>query len=237
MKRTLVIAGLALILLALYLQRSPRSGTAAPLAAKPVAGAAATGAAVAPLGTSPQTFATQPVAGDAAAAASPQSTEQASLKVMVKTLCTFAVGQKNLDDLVGHLKSNDEDPVIVRDSIPYTGDMIIIRTNHPPDGTRYFHAQYFEGKGGKQFPQHMSFEFKPGPDAMKQVTSAVQDSCEGLGRPRSQKDDFVEWDRGNGYVMWIKRLGPQDLENNPFNAYTAEDAGSIRVAIELNPEE
>lgn len=160
-----------------------------------------------------------------------------SLNNMAATLFEFARPGARLDSLLEFLKSSHQDPFVVNDSNADTGTMTIVRTNSPLPGTRYFHAQYFEDENGEKFVQHMSFEFKPGPDSLREAMASVEKTFGSLGKPSEQQKDFVQWELQDGYVLWIKRLNAQDLADNPFNAYSASDVGSIRIAIEQSPHE
>jgi hypothetical protein len=86
----------------------------------------------------------------------------------------------------------------------------------------------------------MSFEFRPSPEAMNQAIQAVREAFPNLGKPSNESRDFIQWDldqhSDSGYVVWIKRLSEEDILDNPFNSYTHDDIGSIRIAVELAPE-
>lgn len=155
-----------------------------------------------------------------------------SLQKMTKVLFQFGTTDQTLEGLINELKNQHQDPIQVRDSNPYTGTLILVRTQSPLPGTRYFHAQYFTDENKQSFPQHMSFEFRPGPEAMNQALEAVHEVFPQLEKPTQESADFIQWDLGNGHVLWIKRLDHQDISENPFNAYTEADIGSIRVAVE-----
>jgi hypothetical protein len=161
---------------------------------------------------------------------------QASLKQMTQVLLSYTVSEKKLAELMVALKQDQQEPFQVKDKNPDTGEMIIVRTKSPPPGTRYFHAQYFTDENNQSFAQHMSFEFRPSPEAMEQAIQTVQETFSGLGAPMEERRDFIQWELPNGYVVWVKRLDQEDISNNPFNAYTPGDIGSIRIAVELNPE-
>lgn len=163
------------------------------------------------------------------------SEEKKSLQNMVGTLAAFASSERSIDELMEYLKASKQDPVMIEDKNDFTGSMFVIRTNSPSPGTRYFHAQYFQDETGKKFVQHMSFEFKPGPQAMQDAVAAVQQSFQNLGKPINQKADFAMWELGHGYVIWIKKQSAEDLENNIMNPSTDADIGTIRVAVEQNP--
>lgn len=161
---------------------------------------------------------------------------QASLKQMSQVLFDFTLQEKKLSELMTSLQQGQHEPFQVRDKNPDTGEMIIVRTKSPLPGTRYFHAQYFVDENNQAFAQHISFEYRQSPEAMEQAIAMVQATFPGLGTPMEEGRDFIQWELPHGYVVWVKRLDQQDISNNPFNAYTQGDIGSIRIAVELNPE-
>jgi len=161
---------------------------------------------------------------------------EGSLVTMTRILSEFAAAGRPVEDVMAALRAAGQEPFLVRDRNEYTGEMIFVRTKHPLPGTRYFHAQYFVEEDGRSFPQHMSFEFPPGPHALEQAVAAVHAAFPGLGEPRQDSPDFLQWSLGHGYVLWIQRLQAEDLKHNPFNAYTEADLGSLRLAVELEVE-
>lgn len=148
---------------------------------------------------------------------------------MAEILFQFTQNRRSLKELLQDLQS--QKPLVVRDANPFTGEMAIVRTREPLPGTRYFHAQYFAGSDQDPFVQHMSFEFQPGPQAMSDAIQTVSGAFH-LGAPEVQRDDYILWSLANGYILWIKKMNREDLQSDPFNAYTAADDGTIRVAIE-----
>ncbi|MGZ5279548.1 MAG: hypothetical protein ACXWC9_06380 [Pseudobdellovibrionaceae bacterium] len=159
--------------------------------------------------------------------------EKASLEDMSRTLFQFTRPESRLSDLVQYLESSQQQPLVTQNSNPDTGDMVIVRTGNPLVGTRYFHAQYFADENQKGFVQHMSFEFKPGASAMNDAIDAVHKAFPDLPAPKSQNKDFVQWDIPGGYILWVKKMGNEDMQDDPFNAYSEEDIGTVRVAMEL----
>ncbi len=155
------------------------------------------------------------------------------LQVMTKTLAEFSKPESHVKDLVQMLQFQDQAPVVTRNQNPDTGEMLIVRTQNPVEGTRYFHAQYFSDESGKGFVQHMSFEFQPGSEAMKLATEAVEKSFPQLGSPQIRREDFISWVLDENHILWIKQLSAKDLEEDPFNAYSPADVGTVRVAVEM----
>ncbi|ATH06760.1 hypothetical protein BIY24_02030 [Halobacteriovorax marinus] len=144
-------------------------------------------------------------------------------------------GRRNLDleALKNSLTKSGLDIVSTKDSNPYTGSMTVLRTNNSLPGTRYFHAQVFTDEAGKPFVQHMSFEYRPSADAFAEAVAAAKKTF-GLTKVADvRKDGFYSWNTDDGYIIWIKRMTKEDLKDDPFNAYTDKDVGTIRVAKEI----
>jgi hypothetical protein len=157
-----------------------------------------------------------------------------SLNDMSQALHKFTKQGQRLKDLVQYLKDTHQDPQVSHDANPDTGEMAVVRTRRPLPGTRYFHAQYFsDGPGDEGFVQHMSFEVQPSATAMNDVVSAVSKSF-GLQKPTVERDGYRKWVLDKGYILWVKRMENEDLSDDPFNAYSAADVGTIRVAVESN---
>lgn len=144
----------------------------------------------------------------------------------------FAIEQTHSDDLVEKLREYEAQPLVMNDKNPYTGSMKVVRTRSPFPGTRYFHAQYFDNEEGDQYVQHMSFEFRPGDQSFEAVKKSIKATFK-LGSPLENKEDFISWRQGEDYIIWIKKMNLKDMKDDPFNAYTKEDIGTIRVAKEL----
>jgi hypothetical protein len=158
--------------------------------------------------------------------------EQGSLGTMAHVLA-MSIEENSLEDLLKNLKTKNQKPIVSRQANPDTGEMLMIRTRAPMDGTRYFHAQYFSSQTPNEyFVQHISFDFKPGENSMEQAIAAVSSSFGDLGKPHRRTSQFISWHLDNNYVLWIKKMGPEDLQGHPFNAYGSRDVGTIKVAVE-----
>ncbi len=142
--------------------------------------------------------------------------------------------QPDLKMTLSRLQNMNTQPTYFQDSNPSTGTLYILRTETPLKGTRYFHAQYFSDENTKPFLQHMSFEIPPGKDSLRQAAAAIKKSFPGLREPELQKDGFVMWKWKGGYNVWALRLTKDHLKDDPYNAYSASDEGTIRVAMELD---
>ncbi len=163
----------------------------------------------------------------------PASEELNALVDMSRSLFQYTRPESQIEDLIRYLETSRQQPQIFRDSNEQTGDLLIVRTRSPLPGTRYFHAQYFSDKNDQHFLQHMSFEFRPGDKSLPSVIASLQSTFSGLPAPKIKKEGYVQWDAGHGYILWAKKMELADLQDDPFNSYTLDDAGTIRVAIEL----
>lgn len=142
--------------------------------------------------------------------------------------------QPDLKNTLSRLQTMRTQPMYFQDSNPSTGTLYILRTEAPLKGTRYFHAQYFSDENQKPFLQHMSFEIPPGKDSLRQAAAALKKSFPGLGDPEMQKEGFIMWKWKGGYNVWALRLTKDHLKDDPYNAYSANDEGTVRVAMELD---
>lgn len=174
-----------------------------------------------------------PVAALSVAAPRVLALPDKSLEAMGHTLGQIGQPSFTLNGLLEDLQRSGQQPLVVHDENPDSGEMLIVRTKSPLPGTRYFHAQYFTDESGERFVQHMSFEFKPGADSMSEAISTVERNFAGLSRPVVQRPDYVKWKLDNHYIVWIKRMAAADLQEDPFNSYSLSDDGTIRVAVEL----
>ena len=157
--------------------------------------------------------------------------ERASLRTLTSILNDVTRHPVKPAELIDQLIRDGYEPVISKDSNEYTGSMVIVRTKNTLPGTRYFHAQYFTDEAGKYFAQHMSFEFRPG-NSMADIVGQVESTFGPLGKPAFANTEWMEWKLPNEYTLWIKKLGVEDLEGDPFNAYSQADVNTIVVAVE-----
>ncbi len=172
--------------------------------------------------------------------APPLSAEEIrSVEKLVSSFIRPGRGRAALNRLVADLDQAGLQPVMAKSSNPFTGKMLTIRTNETLEGTKYYHATYFEDEdqGREPYPQHRSFEIRGSSDCMKRTQEAVEKMLgKNLGTPsRKTEDKFVEWQVGDETV-WIHRLGLGDILHDPYNARTLADIGNCKAAIELKPE-
>jgi len=163
----------------------------------------------------------------------PDTTEGESLTTFNDVMAEFASKSLDVERLKESLVAKGLELVVAKDSNKFTGTMTIIRTENALPGTRYFHSQIFYGEDGAPFIQHMSFEYKAGKSSFAEAVAAAKKQFSLATEPSVKKDGFYSWNTTDGYVVWIKRMTAVDLKNDPYNAYSPNDVGTIKVAKEL----
>jgi hypothetical protein len=160
--------------------------------------------------------------------------EKESIGKILQILAAKEKLGKSPQELFSALGEAGLQPRAALDSNPYTGSLLMVRTNNALPGTRYFHAQVFQEEGSPGHMQHASFEIRPSPDGMKTALSLLKATHPHLGVPRIHRDDYVLW-KTNGRVVSVKRIGADELDNH-FNAHAPDDVGTVWVVSEDEPE-
>lgn len=80
----------------------------------------------------------------------------------------------------------------------------------------------------------MSFDVKPDKNAFSDSIGAIKKIFGKLRAPTIIKKDFIMWPWKKGYNIWIKKMNSDDLEGDPYNAYDSSDAGTIKIAVEMD---
>jgi len=161
--------------------------------------------------------------------------EKKSLITLSSIFAEVIEQESTLDLFVGKLADLKLKPIIMKDENAVTGTMNIVRTEKTLPGTRYVHAQYFTNKDETKFLQHISFELKGSNDSFEATKKIIQKQFNIAVKANISREDFISWNL-DGRVIWIKKLGLDDMKENPFNSYNpAKDLGTIRIAIEAQP--
>ncbi len=157
-----------------------------------------------------------------------------SLLQMTRRIFPLATEKTEVKDIVQALNKYKLEPKVGVDKNPFTGSMSVIRTNKTLPGTRYFHTQYFDEEQGG-IVQHLSFEFKPGTQSFEAVVKAVAEGLPAHAEVTVSNSGYQGWRNIDGYIVWVKKLDESDLSpDTPFNAYTKNDVGTIRVVKEID---
>ena len=155
-----------------------------------------------------------------------------NIQLMTQTLKSAAL-QPSLQVTLEQLQKLRLQPNLYQDSNPETGTLSVVRTEKPFPGTRYFHAQYFSSDKQKPFLQHMSFEIPPNKDSLRVAAQAIRDTFGSLPQAHTQTANMIAWTWKGKYTVWALKLDKDSLVSDAFNAYTAQDEGTVRIAIEL----
>ncbi len=150
----------------------------------------------------------------------------------VMTEFTLDQGHGGMPELVKNLKAKKLNPYVMNDGNADTGSLSVVRTKSTLPGTRYFHAQIFKDDEGRDFIQHVSFEFKPGEYSFDAVKAALMKQANITSAPVIDKEGFISWSVGP-YSVWAKVQTQEDFKDDVFNAHDKNDVGTIRAAFEL----
>lgn len=164
-------------------------------------------------------------------------TKQEGLKKLLEVMAYYAHPSQNLENLYSFLLDSSQMPKVYGDTNELIGDNYFIRTEAPPLGTRYFQALYEEHPDGL-IVRHMSFEYEKSKEALREVLEEVSRIFPLAKRDLDfdESSGFIVWDLLDGYTLSVKQLDEFDInEGHPINAYSEEDIGVIRIAIELDP--
>lgn len=137
-------------------------------------------------------------------------------------------------DLIEILKKYNLEPEISIDQTDGIPNLSIIRTAKTFNGLKYIHAQYEGNSPEDEKLQHFSFEIDPSPNAFENSVRLVQQALPDLGTLVPDTDEKFKIYKYGNYVVWIAERDWSELKNDPFNAYTKKDIGTVRIAIQFD---
>lgn len=161
--------------------------------------------------------------------------EKQSMVEMVSTLIKFGLDDsKDFADMATYLKGLGLDPWAIRNSSPEDSSMYFVRLKKRLPGTKNFHAQYMRDEGDQSYPQHIAFEFRPGPESFELAKDTISALYPNLDAPKHDYGTVLRsWSIGDGKHIYIRTIDQEFIEmNHPYNAYGPEDIGVIRIVIE-----
>lgn len=153
------------------------------------------------------------------------------------SLITKAVGQAlskkmNSTDFMKLLTQLSLKPKFMDQGNSALGSFVTIRTHNTLDGTRYIHAQFTGEHQKADYLQHFSFQIRPGSDSFEQANKLLNQVLPKDRKIKESYNDYTLYTTADGYVAWVKIANSEDLRSNKYNAYSAEDIGSVIVTIE-----
>ncbi|EQC44262.1 hypothetical protein [Bacteriovorax sp. Seq25_V] len=154
-----------------------------------------------------------------------------SLSSTVNLLAEVNLSQVDLTAMALSLKDLGLSPKITKSENSDTGAMKVLSSTSSIPGLRYFHAQVFNDNG-KEFIQHVSFEYRPGEKSFKEVVTSLVKTYGLNKRPEVLSENFVLWKLDNDHILWAKKLGKEELLNDPIYPHDENDIGTTKVAIE-----
>jgi len=151
---------------------------------------------------------------------------------MLKSIVFAAQPGRSLGDLINLLAKSDQNPRVYTDpSQRFFENQVVVRTDQPMVGTRYFHGIYFS-LGDQLIPSHLSFETNLGFDEAIEIVKSLSVT----GKKITDEEDFsnghIGWNFESDYEIRIKKLVSDDLIGHPNNAYTIDDIGIVVLTIE-----
>lgn len=161
-------------------------------------------------------------------------TELVSVEKFFNLAFRFAASEQKPDALLKALEQEKLSPVAAEDANEDTGKMTIVRTDKALEGTRYFHAQFFEDEKKRTYLQHLSFEIRPSPDCVEQAVAMIEKRLGLKAQPlQAPSNDYALYKAPSDYIIWVKRLQEEDLDSDHFNPRDpVTDVGACRAAIE-----
>ncbi len=143
--------------------------------------------------------------------------------------------RENPQELITFFEEEKLAPEMSVDTNESTGTMKMIRTRKSMPGARYFHAQYMGDDPEHTFLQHFSYEYIPGPNSLQKVIQSAEGTFPLANKKIHRDGDFITYDIGDDgqYELSIEKATWESLKDDPYNAHTKEDIGTIITRIEL----
>ncbi len=165
----------------------------------------------------------------------PENKEEESLHRINQQLAKVFEHKDRPSELISFFEQQQLSPEMMEDSNEYTGTMLMIRTKKGLPGTRYYHAQYMGDNKDNTLLQHMSYEFKPGPNSMARAIQSAESTYQLSNKKIHRDGDFITYDIGTEgtHELSIEKANWESLKNDPFNAHSKEDVGTVITRIEL----
>ncbi len=167
-------------------------------------------------------------------ARSPSEESAEALSILFKK---FVASESDSESLMSDLKGLDLEAKRTIQDLGEGRGFSVVRTMNSLKGTRYFHAQFFSDENGKEHLQHMSFEMSA-KEPFERVRELAKAYLSSEIESETKRSDYHLWKMKNGYNVWVKVMTKEELLDDPFNAYTENDAGVRRLVIEqeIHPE-
>ncbi len=165
----------------------------------------------------------------------PENREEESMHKMNQKLQQVFENKTEPRELITFFEEENLAPEMSVNSNEYTGTMMMIRTEKSMPGARYFHAQYMGDDPEHTFLQHFSYQFKPGPKSLERAIMSAEGTFPLANKKIHRDGDFITYDIGDDgkYELSIEKANWESLKDDPYNAHTKEDVGTIITRIEL----
>lgn len=169
----------------------------------------------------------------------PHDQAEESLQRVNTKLNEVFTNQESPQELIRYFEEEKLEPEMSENTNEYTGTMMMIRTQKTIPGVRYFHAQYMGDDPEHTFLQHFSYEFRPSPNSMERATQSTEGSFKLSNKKVHREGDFITYDIGDDgrYELSIEKADWESLKDDPYNAHSKEDVGTVITRIELKVHE
>lgn len=160
------------------------------------------------------------------------SSAEEGFSFMLESILFGFQPNQSLDDLLSLLLKSKQEPKVYSDfSEQFFENQIVVRTDSPVLGTRYFHGIYLS-VDQKLIPSHLSFETNV---KFEEALAAIEKIISKEKRITDQSDldsGNSAWSLTERYRLRAKKLVSDDLIDHPTNAYTKDDIGTVVVSVE-----
>lgn len=165
----------------------------------------------------------------------PQSQAEESMQKINTKLNEIFTNRESPQALVDYFEEEKLQPEMSKTSNEYTGTMMMIRTQKSIPGVRYFHAQYMGDDPEHTFLQHFSYEFRPSSNSMERSIQSAEGTFSLSNKKIYREGDFITYDIGEDgqYELSIEKADWESLKNDPYNAHSKDDVGTVITRIEL----
>ncbi|MAF77993.1 MAG: hypothetical protein CME63_11430 [Halobacteriovoraceae bacterium] len=165
----------------------------------------------------------------------PQNKDEEALLRLNQTVAKVFENKEDPREFISFLEENELAPEQSVSSNEYTGTMIMIRSGKGLPGTRYYHAQYMGDNPDSTFLQHLSYQYRPGPDSLPRSIQAAEATYNVQNKKVYRDGNFITYDIGEEgtHQLSIEKAKYENLKDDPYNAYTPEDDGVVITRIEL----
>lgn len=137
-----------------------------------------------------------------------------------------------LEQMTDFLKSQKQEPRVLKSENPHTGGVLQVRTDDPWPNSKNLMAQFFLSQGQPQELSSLSFEIRPQEDILMSAKTFLEEQFGGKISLIDRSEHHVVYQLGEAYHVNLVVLDQNRIQHSAFFAYTDQDVGALRVTIE-----